>query len=58
MNENPTSSTLRVAQQAFEHFQYGLATGEWQQFIDMLTDDFSLNRENPRGIVNLSRRRR
>jgi ketosteroid isomerase-like protein len=36
-----TSRTLEVAQQAFEYFQHGLATGEWQQFIDMLTDDFS-----------------
>lgn len=36
-----TSNTLTVAHQAFEHFRYGLATGEWQPFLDMLTDDFS-----------------
>ena len=33
--------TLTVAQQAFEHFTHGLATGEWQLFVDMLTDDFT-----------------
>jgi ketosteroid isomerase-like protein len=37
MNHN----TLSVARQAFEFFTHGLATGEWQQFVDMLTDDFS-----------------
>lgn len=36
-----TNCTLEVAQQAFKHFQHGLATGEWQQFIALLTDDFS-----------------
>ncbi len=34
-------NTLAVAQQAFVHFEHGLATGEWQTFFDMLTDDFS-----------------
>jgi ketosteroid isomerase-like protein len=33
-------NTLKVAHQAFEHFKHGLATGEWDAFIDMLTDDF------------------
>lgn len=33
--------TLEVARQAFKHFQHGSATAEWQQFIDMLTEDFS-----------------
>lgn len=37
-----TTNTLAVAQQAFTHFEHGLATGEWQAFLDMLTDDFSL----------------
>ena len=36
-----TTNTLAVAQQAFTHFEHGLATGEWQAFLDMLTDDFS-----------------
>ena len=36
------TNTLAVAQQAFTHFEHGLATGEWQAFLDMLTDDFSL----------------
>ncbi|MBF2029953.1 MAG: nuclear transport factor 2 family protein [Oscillatoriales cyanobacterium C42_A2020_001] len=34
-------STLAIAHQAFEHFQHGLATGEWQAFLEMVTDDFS-----------------
>ena len=33
--------TMKVAQQAFGHFTQGLATGEWQPFMDMLTDDFT-----------------
>lgn len=36
-----SENTLRVAHQAFEHFQHGLATGEWNQFLDLLTEDFS-----------------
>jgi ketosteroid isomerase-like protein len=36
-----SENTLKVAHQAFEHFQHGLATGEWNQFLDMLTEDFS-----------------
>lgn len=35
------TNTLAVAQQAFAHFEHGLATGDWQAFFDMLTDDFS-----------------
>lgn len=38
---NNTENTLKVAQQAFEHFTKGLATGEWEAFIDMLTEDFT-----------------
>ncbi|MBW4632468.1 MAG: nuclear transport factor 2 family protein [Iphinoe sp. HA4291-MV1] len=37
-----SDNTLKVAHQAFEHFQHGLATGEWNAFLDMLTEDFSL----------------
>jgi len=33
--------TIEVAQQAFTHFTHGLATGEWQNFLDMLTEDFT-----------------
>lgn len=36
-----TSHTLTVAHQAFEQFKYGLATSDWQAFLEMLTDDFS-----------------
>ena len=33
--------TMAVAEQAFEYFTRGLATGEWDSFLDMLTDDFT-----------------
>ncbi|MBD2199992.1 MULTISPECIES: nuclear transport factor 2 family protein [Calothrix] len=33
--------TLKIAQQAFVHFQHGLATTQWQGFLDMLTEDFT-----------------
>ncbi|MGM3307595.1 nuclear transport factor 2 family protein [Anabaena sp. WFMT] len=36
-----SENTLKIAQQAFEHFINGLETGNWQNFLDMLTDDFS-----------------
>lgn len=32
---------LEVAHQAFGHFTHGLATGDWQLFLDMLTEDFT-----------------
>lgn len=32
---------MEVAHRAFQHFTHGLATGEWQQFLDMLTEDFT-----------------
>ncbi|MBE9009675.1 nuclear transport factor 2 family protein, partial [Pseudanabaenaceae cyanobacterium LEGE 13415] len=35
------ANTLSVAQQAFTQFEHGLATGEWEAFFEMLTDDFS-----------------
>ncbi|MGF1676822.1 MAG: nuclear transport factor 2 family protein [Rivularia sp. (in: cyanobacteria)] len=39
---NQTSeNTLKVAHQGFEYFTHRLATGEWQDFLDMLTEDFS-----------------
>lgn len=36
-----SQNTLQVAQQAFEHFTQGLATGNWQAFLDILTEDFT-----------------
>ena len=33
--------TMKVADKAFQHFQHGLATGEWEGFLDMLTEDFT-----------------
>lgn len=36
-----STNTLTVAQHAFAHFEHGLATGNWQAFLEMLTDDFS-----------------
>ncbi|MCA1992488.1 MAG: nuclear transport factor 2 family protein [Coleofasciculus sp. S288] len=33
--------TMEVAQRAFKQFTHGLATGAWQPFVDMLTDDFT-----------------
>ncbi|MBU7585494.1 MAG: nuclear transport factor 2 family protein [Nostoc sp. TH1S01] len=41
MKQDP-AHTLKVAHQAFEHLTSGLATGEWQAFLDMLTEDFTL----------------
>lgn len=34
-------ATRRVADRAFEYFSHGLATGEWNSFIDILTEDFT-----------------
>jgi ketosteroid isomerase-like protein len=36
-----SENTLKVAQIGFENFTHGLATGEWQPFLDLLTDDFT-----------------
>ena len=33
--------TMEVAHQAFGHFTHGLATGDWKQFLEMLTEDFT-----------------
>lgn len=40
MSQN-SENTLKVAHQAFEYFTNGLATGEWNDFLEMLTEDFS-----------------
>jgi len=37
-----SGNTLKVAQQAFEHLTHGMATGEWEALLDMLTEDFTL----------------
>ncbi|MEA5516688.1 nuclear transport factor 2 family protein [Nodularia sp. UHCC 0506] len=36
-----SEKTLKVAEKAFDNFSHGLATGEWQAFLDMLTEDFT-----------------
>lgn len=33
--------TLEVGQKAFSHLSHGLKTGEWDEFLNMLTDDFT-----------------
>jgi ketosteroid isomerase-like protein len=39
--EQINPDTMEVAHQAFGYFTHGLATGEWNQFVDMLTEDFN-----------------
>lgn len=41
MTKETKHNTLEVAQQAFQHLTHGLATGEWNQLLDMLTEDFT-----------------
>jgi ketosteroid isomerase-like protein len=36
----PTPNPEPVARQAFERFRHGLASGDWEPFLEMLTDDF------------------
>lgn len=36
-----SENTLKVAHQAFEKLQNGLATGEWNPLLDLLTEDFA-----------------
>ncbi|PMB41483.1 ketosteroid isomerase, partial [Fischerella thermalis CCMEE 5330] len=36
-----SENTLTVGREAFAYFQYGLETGDWKQFLDMLTEDFT-----------------
>jgi ketosteroid isomerase-like protein len=40
MTEN-SENTLKVAHQAFENLQHGLATGEWNPLLGLLTEDFT-----------------
>ena len=41
MLDQPTPETMETAQIAFDCFARGLATGEWDSFLALLTDDFS-----------------
>ena len=41
VDSQKTARTLEVGTRAFEHFKHGLATGEWQEFLAMLSEDFS-----------------
>ncbi len=41
--ESGASSTLAVAQEGFERFKQGLATGQWEPFLEMLTEDCSFS---------------
>lgn len=36
-----SSETMEIAHRAFGYFTHGLATGEWNLFLDMLTEDFT-----------------
>jgi ketosteroid isomerase-like protein len=36
-----SENTLKVGHQAFENLHHGLATGEWNPMLDMLTEDFT-----------------
>lgn len=38
---NTTEQTRKVGTQAWNRFQNAWETGEWQPFLDMLTDDFT-----------------
>ncbi|NJM59285.1 MAG: nuclear transport factor 2 family protein [Oscillatoriales cyanobacterium RU_3_3] len=40
MTEN-SENTLKVAHQAFDNLQHGLATGDWNPLLDLLTEDFT-----------------
>ncbi|MGC9526526.1 MAG: nuclear transport factor 2 family protein [Limnospira sp.] len=39
MMRTPSPETLETAQIGFDRFKRGLATGEWEAFLEMLTDD-------------------
>lgn len=36
-----SSETLQVAEQAFQSFSAGLASGDWSAFLNQLSDDFT-----------------
>lgn len=37
------AQTMTVGLRGFEHFKHGLAKGEWEPFLAMLTDDFTFS---------------
>jgi hypothetical protein len=39
--QTQSEKTLKIAQQAFDYFTNGLENANWQDFIDMLTDNFT-----------------
>ncbi|MEA5534275.1 nuclear transport factor 2 family protein [Crocosphaera sp. XPORK-15E] len=41
MIQTSQQNTLEVGQKAFKKFTHGLKTGEWEPFLEMLTDDFT-----------------
>ncbi len=41
-NQFTLQVTLQVAHQGFDRFTHGLATGDWDGFLSMLTEDFTL----------------
>lgn len=41
MTETIKQNTIEVAQKAFDRFRHGLATGDWNSLLDMLSDDFT-----------------
>lgn len=43
LDPNKLAHTLAVGTKAFAHFRHGLAKGEWQSFLAMLTDDFTFH---------------
>lgn len=40
-DSHKVAQTLAVAERGFAHFKTGLATGQWEPFLAMLTDDFT-----------------
>ncbi|MCL1474349.1 nuclear transport factor 2 family protein [Argonema antarcticum] len=41
MAKETKDNALEVGHKAFDHLTHGLATGDWNQLLDMLTDDFT-----------------
>jgi ketosteroid isomerase-like protein len=41
--EQSQSDPLSIAKLGFKHFSHGLATGVWDDFFSMLTDDFTFS---------------
>lgn len=39
LSKQASSATMETAQQAFQHFTHGAASGDWEPFIDSVTED-------------------